>query len=88
VQNKKVDVAAPEVVVNCNKCISGVNKHEKLWNTYALGKHHKFKKYQVKLLLFLMDSAMINTRIYFKMANSKEAKSNKSHADFFCEDCQ
>ena len=26
---------------------------------------------------------MINTWIYFKMANSEEAKSNESHADFF-----
>jgi len=30
-----------------------------------------------------MDFAMINTWIYFKMANSEEAKSNESHADFF-----
>ena len=52
-------------------------------NTFALENRHKFWKYYLKLLLFLMDFAMINTWIYFKMANSEEAKSNESHADFF-----
>lgn len=47
--NKKVQVPAPEVVGNCTKFMGGVDNHEKLQSTFALGKQHKFKKYYVKL---------------------------------------
>jgi hypothetical protein len=83
VQNKKVDIQAPEVVINYNKYMGGVDKHDKLQSTFALGKQHKFKKYYIKLLPFLMDIALTNSWIYFKMANSEEAKGNESCADFF-----
>jgi hypothetical protein len=36
----------------------------------------------MKLLLFLMDIALTNSWIYFKMANSEEAKGNEPRADF------
>jgi hypothetical protein len=54
---RKVDTAAPKVVFNFIKYMGGVDKHDKLWNTFALGKCHKFKKYYMKLLFFLMDIA-------------------------------
>jgi hypothetical protein len=38
VQNKTSDVPAPEVVINYNKYIGGVDNHDKLQNTFALGK--------------------------------------------------
>jgi hypothetical protein len=83
VQSKKIDVPAPEVVVNYNKYMGGVDKHDKLRNTFALGKRHNFKKYYVKLLLFLVDIALTNSWIYYKLANNEEAKCNESRANFF-----
>ena len=51
----KLQIQAPEVVVNYYKYIGGVDIHDKLQITFALGKRHKFEKYYVKLLLFLVD---------------------------------
>jgi hypothetical protein len=39
--------------------MGGVDKHDKLWTTFALGKSHKFKKFYVKLLLFFMLEACL-----------------------------
>jgi hypothetical protein len=61
VKNEKIKVPAPEVVKNYNLYMGGVDKHDKLRSTFALGKHHKFKKYYIKLMLFLMDIAMTNS---------------------------
>jgi hypothetical protein len=81
--NTKVDVEAPEAIVNYNKYMSGVDKHDRLRNSFALGKRHKYKKYYVKLMLFLIDIALTNAWIYYKMANTEEADMDESRADFF-----
>jgi hypothetical protein len=81
--NNKVTVRAPEVVVNYNKYMGGVDKHDKLRSTFALGKHHKFKKYYVKLMLFLVDIALTNSWIYYKMVNPDSTGGSESRADFF-----
>ena len=83
VKNEKVEVPAPEVVKNYNKYMGGVDKHDKLRSTFALGKHHKFKKYYVKLMLFLMDIAMTNSWIYYKLENPDKCKKSESRADYF-----
>jgi hypothetical protein len=83
IQNKKVEIPAPEVVYNYNRFMGGVDQHDKLRSTFALGKRHKFKKYYVKLLLFLVDVALTNSWIYYKMANPEKCKKASSRADFF-----
>jgi hypothetical protein len=37
VHNKKVEIPAPELVFNYNKFMGGVDKHDKLRSTFALG---------------------------------------------------
>jgi hypothetical protein len=81
--NTKVDVEAPEAIVNYNKYMGGVDKHDRLRNSFALGKRHKYKKYYVKLMLFLIDIALTNAWIYYKMAHTEEADMDESRADFF-----
>ncbi len=83
VKNEKIKIPAPEVVKNYNLCMGGVDKHDKLRSTFALGKHHKFKKYYVKLMLFLMDIAMTNSWIYYKLVNPSKCRKNESRADYF-----
>ncbi len=51
--------------------------------TFALGKQHKLKKYYVKLLLFLVDVALTNSWIYYKLSNPGTVKKEESRADFF-----
>jgi hypothetical protein len=63
--------------------MGGVDKHDKLHSTFALGKHHKFKKYYVKLMLFLFDTALTNSWIYYKLKNKKKTKQAESRAKFF-----
>jgi hypothetical protein len=83
VQNKKSNIPAPEVVWNCNKFVGGVDKHDKLQSTFALGKQHKFKKYCVKLLLFLVDVALASSWIYYKLASPGAVKKEESRANIF-----
>ena len=63
--------------------MGGVDKHDKLRSPFALGKHHKFKKYYVKLMLFLVDIALTNSWIYYKMVNLDSTSGSESRADFF-----
>jgi hypothetical protein len=63
--------------------MGGVDKHDKLRSTFALGKHHKFKKYYVKLMLLLVDIALTNSWIYYKMVNPDSTNGSESRADFF-----
>ncbi len=43
IANTKVDIEAPEAVVNYNKYMGGVDKHDKLRNSFALGKRKDIK---------------------------------------------
>ncbi len=63
--------------------MGGVDKHDKLRSTFALGKHHKFKKYYVKLMLFLVDIALTNSWMYYKMVNLDSTSGSELRADFF-----
>jgi hypothetical protein len=63
--------------------MGGVDKHDKLWSSFALGKHHKLKKYYIKLMLFLFDIALTNSWIYYKMVNPDSASESELRADFF-----
>ena len=71
------------VVKNYNKYMRGVEKHDKLRSTFSLSKHHKFKKYYVKLMLFLVDVAMTNSWIYYKLVNPDKCKKSEARADYF-----
>jgi hypothetical protein len=46
----KLQIQAPEVVVNYYKYIGGVDKHDKLQITFALRKRHKFEKCKVTII--------------------------------------
>jgi RNA polymerase subunit RPABC4/transcription elongation factor Spt4 len=64
--------------------MGGVDKHDKLWSTFLLEKGHKMKKYYVKLLLFLVDIALTNSWLLYKLVNEEKLqKGGESRADFF-----
>jgi len=83
ITNDKVEVAALEIVVNYNKYMGVMDQHDRLQSSFSLSKAHKFKKYYVKLLLFLMDVALTNAWVYYSLANPDEANKDGARADFF-----
>jgi hypothetical protein len=63
--------------------MGGVDKHNKLRSTFSLGKHHNFKKHYVKLMLFLVDVAVTNSWICYKLVHPNECKKSEARADYF-----
>jgi hypothetical protein len=61
-------------VANYNKVLGGVDCLERLHSTFSLRKRHKFKKYYVKLLLFLVEH---------KLCNKDTCDKEGAHTDFF-----
>jgi len=80
---EKQQVPAPEIVCNYNKYTGGIDGSDRLRATFSLGKQHKFKKYYVKLMLFLVDIALINAWIYYQMANDQVGGKAGDRADFY-----
>ncbi len=83
VGGSKIEVKAPLAISNYNKYMGGVDRHDRLRSTFSLCKKHKFKKYYVKLLLFIMDIGLTNSWIYYKMCNEQVCNKDGSRADFF-----
>jgi hypothetical protein len=63
--------------------MGGVNVHDRLCSMFSLCKHHKFKKYYVKLLLFIIDIGQTNAWVYYKLRNKDTCNKEGAHADFF-----
>jgi hypothetical protein len=83
VGNKKVDVPAPVAVKNYNQFMGGVDRHDHLRSSFSLCKAHHFRKYYVKLFLFILDVGITNAWIYYKMCNGDNNKKYGTRADFF-----
>ena len=81
--SKKLDISAPVAIKNYNKFMGGVDRHDRLRSTFSLCKAHKFRKYYVKLFLFIVDVGITNAWIYYKMANPDSTKKYGTRADFF-----
>jgi hypothetical protein len=79
----KMEVSAPIAVKKYNKFMGGVDRHDRLRSTFSLCKKHKFKKYYVKLFLFLLDVAVTNAWIYYKLTNKEHGEKDGSRADFY-----
>jgi len=80
---EKQQVPAPEIVFNYNKYMGGIDSSDRLRATFSLGKQHKFKKYYVKLMLFLVDIALTSAWIYYQMANDQVGGKAGDRADFY-----
>lgn len=83
IEAEKQEISAPVIVQNYNKYMGGVDRHDRLRSTFSLGKRHHFRKYYVKLFLFLCDIGFTNAWIYYKLCNPSKTKKYGSRADFF-----
>jgi len=80
---ESLHVSAPVVVDNYNKYMGGVDCHDRLRSTFSLCKRHGFKKYYVKLLLFLVDIGLTNAWVYYQLCNEGLCKKDGARAEFF-----
>jgi hypothetical protein len=79
---EKLHVSAPMAVAYCNKHMGGVDHLDRLRLTFSLCKQHKFKKYYIKLLLFLLDIGLTNSWVYYKLCNKEICNREGAHAYF------
>jgi Transposase IS4 len=73
-------VAAPTAIKKYNKGMQAVDRHDQLRTTFSLADRHGFKKYYVKMALGIIDMAIVNAWIHFKMANPEICNNNIVHA--------
>jgi hypothetical protein len=83
VGREKVEVSAPIAIRNYNKFMGGVDIHDRLHSTFSICKKHKFKKYYVKLFLFLLDVGITNAWIYYKLSRPEMKDRGTSRAEFY-----
>ncbi len=77
-KNEKHQVKAPLSIGKYNKCMHAVDRHDQMRETFSLSKRHGFQKYYIKIVLGLMDMALVNTWICYRMMHKEEAKENKN----------
>jgi hypothetical protein len=72
-------------IKNYNPGMQAVDRHDQLRAKFSLSKRHLFKKYYVKLALGLMDMAIVNANIPWKLVNPQlcDSQNENSRHDFF-----
>ena len=83
IKDKKVEVPAPIAVKMYNKYMGGVDRHDQLRTLFALGKKLKFRKYYVKLFLFLFDVGMTNAWIHYSECHPEVKDMYGTRSDFY-----
>ena len=56
--------------------------HDQLRQTFSLATRHGFKKYYVKIILGLMDMALVNAWIHYELVNAEVCKKDTTRYDF------
>jgi hypothetical protein len=77
---KKVN--APLCIKRYNKGMQAVDRHDQLRQTFSLAGRHGFKKYYVKIVLGLIDMALVNAYIHYKLVHPEECKPDSARYDF------
>lgn len=73
----KKKVSAPICVKRYNKGMQAVDRHDQLRQTFSLADRHDFKKYYVKIILGLVDMALVNAWIHYKLVNNSGGECDK-----------
>ncbi len=62
--------------------MQAVDRHDQLRNTFSLASRHDFKKYYVKIILGLIDMALVNAYIHYKLVNAENCKKDSARYEF------
>ena len=82
VNSERRQVSAPVGIKRYNHGMQGVDRHDQLRKLFSTADRHGFKKYYMKLFLGLLDMAMVNAWLHYKMVNPAVAKQRHARRDF------
>jgi hypothetical protein len=75
-------VKAPICIKRYNHGMQAVDRHDQMRQTFSLASRHGFKKYYVKIILGLMDMALVNAYIHYQLVNPEDCKKDTARYDF------
>ena len=78
----KVSVPAPQCIARYNSFMGGVDRHDYLRARFSLHSRHDFRRYYVGLYLCLVDIALTNAIIHYKMRHPDHKQRNELRAEF------
>jgi Transposase IS4 len=81
----KKSIRAPAGIKKYNRGMQAVDRNDQLRQLFSLSARHGFKKYYVKIGLGLIDMAIVQGWLHFKLANPDEAKKQTARYDFMNE---
>ena len=70
-KSKKIEVLCPSAIKKYNQGMQGVDQFNKLLTLFSLA-NLKFDKYYKKIAMVLLDFAITNAYLHFKIANEKK----------------
>ena len=75
-------VTAPKAIKRYNKNMHAVDRHDQLRDTFSLSKRHGFKKYYIKIAMGLIDMAVVNAWLHYKLVNKDKCNKDLARYDF------
>ena len=80
---KKVErIKAPIAIKRYNQNMHAVDRHDQLRDTFSLAKRHGFKKYYCKVAMGLLDMALVNAWLHFKLVHKEWGARKSGRYDF------
>jgi hypothetical protein len=62
--------------------MQAVDRHDQLRQTFSLSSRHGFKKCYLKIILGLMDMALVNACTHYELVNPEDCKKKSARCDF------
>ena len=80
---KKIErIKAPIAIKRYNQNMHAVDRHDQLRETFSLSKRHGFKKYYCKVAMGLLDMAVVNAWLHFKLVHKDWGKRKSGRYEF------
>ena len=75
-------IEAPIGIRQYNKGMQAVDRHDQLREGFSLADRHGFKKYYQKIALGLIDMAVVNAWIHYKIVNPEKCSHERARYEF------
>ena len=82
VNSKRTVVSAPSALGRYNQHMHTVDRHDQLHQLLLLSSRHGFKKYYIKIMLGIVDMALVNAFILYKITDPTKCESSTAQYEF------